>query len=58
MPVTVRFCLACRAALQHRKTEVSVWFALAGALLVLAAVALAQWWSRAERPGGRRQPVV
>ncbi|MER7277300.1 VWA domain-containing protein [Dactylosporangium sp. NPDC000244] len=38
--------LPSQVTLQHRKTEISVWFALAGALLVLAAVALAQWWSR------------
>jgi Ca-activated chloride channel homolog len=33
--------------LQHKKSELTVWFALAGALLVAAAVGLAQWWSRA-----------
>jgi len=32
--------------LQHRTTELTVWFALAGALLVLAAVGLSQWWNR------------
>jgi Ca-activated chloride channel homolog len=31
--------------LQHKHTEITVWFALAGALLVLVAVGLAQWWS-------------
>jgi Ca-activated chloride channel homolog len=33
--------------LQHRHTEITVWFALAGALLVLVAVGLSQWWQRA-----------
>jgi Ca-activated chloride channel homolog len=32
--------------LQHRKVEITVWFALAGALLVLVGVGLAQWWNR------------
>jgi Ca-activated chloride channel homolog len=32
--------------LTHRRIELTVWFALAGALLVLAAVGLTQWWSR------------
>jgi Ca-activated chloride channel family protein len=32
--------------LQRKNTEITVWFALAGALLVLAAVGLAQWWNR------------
>jgi Ca-activated chloride channel family protein len=32
--------------LERRDVEISVWFALAGALLVLAAVGLAQWWNR------------
>jgi len=48
--------LPSQVTLQHRKTEVSVWFALAGALLVLAAVALAQWWSRPRPPAGRTTP--
>ncbi|HWB37744.1 MAG TPA: hypothetical protein VHA75_17145, partial [Rugosimonospora sp.] len=33
-------------ALQHKKIEVTVWFALAGTLLVLAALGLTQWWNR------------
>ncbi|MBX6358101.1 MAG: VWA domain-containing protein [Micromonosporaceae bacterium] len=33
-------------SLQREETEITVWFALAGALLVLAAVALSQWWNR------------
>jgi len=40
--------------LQHKTVELTVWFALAGALLVLAAVGLSQWWNRprpARSPG-------
>jgi Ca-activated chloride channel homolog len=33
--------------LQRQNVEITVWFALVGALLVLAAVGLTQWWSRA-----------
>jgi Ca-activated chloride channel family protein len=32
--------------LQRKDVEITVWFALAGAVLVLAAVGLAQWWNR------------
>jgi Ca-activated chloride channel homolog len=32
--------------LQHRKMEITVWFALAGAVLVLAGLGLTQWWNR------------
>ena len=32
--------------LQQQDVEITVWFALAGALLVLVAVGLAQWWNR------------
>jgi Ca-activated chloride channel homolog len=32
--------------LQHKHQEITVWFALVGVLLVLIAVALAQWWNR------------
>jgi len=32
--------------LQRKNVEITVWFALAGALLVLVAVGLAQWWAR------------
>jgi Ca-activated chloride channel family protein len=32
--------------LQRKNVEITVWFALAGALLVLGAVGLAQWWAR------------
>lgn len=38
--------------LQRRDMEITVWFALGGALLVLAAVGLAQWWGRAVVPVG------
>jgi Ca-activated chloride channel family protein len=37
--------------LQHKKSEITAWFALTGALLVLVAVGLSQWWSRYRRPG-------
>jgi len=33
--------------LREQPVEITVWFALAGALLVLAAVGLTRWWSRA-----------
>ena len=32
--------------LQRRNMEITVWFALAGALLVLVGVGLSQWWNR------------
>jgi Ca-activated chloride channel family protein len=32
--------------LQRQEMEITVWFALAGAVLVLAAVGLSQWWNR------------
>jgi Ca-activated chloride channel family protein len=32
--------------LQHKHVELTVWFALAGALLVLGATGLSQWWNR------------
>jgi Ca-activated chloride channel family protein len=35
--------------LQHKKMEITFWFALAGALLVLVAVGLSQWWNRSGR---------
>lgn len=31
---------------QKEKVEITAWFALAGAVLILVAVALAQWWNR------------
>ena len=33
-------------SLQRKDMEITVWFALAGALLVMVAVGLAQWWNR------------
>jgi Ca-activated chloride channel homolog len=41
--------------LQHKKMEITVWFALAGAVLLLAGIGLAQWWSAA---AGRRRPAT
>ena len=38
--------------LQRKHTEITVWFALAGAVFVLAAVGLAQWWNRSPRSPG------
>jgi Ca-activated chloride channel homolog len=32
--------------LQRQHTELTYWFALAGAVLVLAAIGLSQWWNR------------
>jgi Ca-activated chloride channel homolog len=32
--------------LQKKNVEITVWFALAGALLVMVAIGLAQWWNR------------
>jgi hypothetical protein len=32
--------------LQHKHIEITVWFAFFGALLVLGAVGLSQWWNR------------
>ncbi|MEV0719215.1 VWA domain-containing protein, partial [Asanoa sp. NPDC050611] len=40
--------LPSNIVLQRQDMEITGWFALAGALLVLAAVALAQWWSRTQ----------
>jgi Ca-activated chloride channel family protein len=42
-------------SLQRRDTEITMWFALGGALLVLAAVALSQWWNRPLPVAGRRE---
>ncbi len=33
--------------LQEQDVEITVWFALAGAMLVLVAIGLSQWWNRA-----------
>jgi hypothetical protein len=32
--------------LQRRNVEITVWFALVGAVFVLVAVGLTQWWNR------------
>ena len=37
-------------SLQRKDVELTVWFALGGALLVFTAVALAQWWARPTPP--------
>jgi Ca-activated chloride channel family protein len=42
--------------LQHRHMEITVWFALAGALFVLAAVGLSQWWNRSTFPAPAGPP--
>jgi Ca-activated chloride channel family protein len=44
--------------LQHRKVELTVWFALAGALLVLLGVGLAQWWNRSIPTGPLRTDLL
>jgi Ca-activated chloride channel family protein len=36
--------------LQHEHIEITVWFAFLGALLVMAAVGLAQWWNHSVAP--------
>jgi Ca-activated chloride channel family protein len=47
--------LPSSVSLQHKDMEITVWFALAGALLILAAIGLSQWWNRTgpfpARPG-------
>ncbi|WP_433043394.1 VWA domain-containing protein [Dactylosporangium sp. CS-033363] len=48
--------LPSQVTLQHKKTEISVWFALAAALLVVGAVFLAQWWSRPRPATGSPSP--
>jgi Ca-activated chloride channel homolog len=37
--------------LQRENVEITAWFALGGALLVLAGIGLAQWWTRPRRSG-------
>jgi Ca-activated chloride channel family protein len=39
--------LPSNIVVQREKMEITFWFALAGAVLVLAAVSLAAWWNRA-----------
>jgi len=42
---------------QRRDIEITVWFALAGAVLILVGVGLAQWWNRSNPlPTPPRQP--
>jgi Ca-activated chloride channel family protein len=43
--------------LEHKHIEVTVWFAFIGALLVLAAVGLAQWWNRSIPPPAALVPA-
>jgi Ca-activated chloride channel family protein len=38
--------------LQRQDMEITVWFALAGAVLILVAVGLSQWWNRFGPPAG------
>jgi Ca-activated chloride channel family protein len=45
-------------ALEQRETEITVWFALAGATLILAAVALSQWWGRSRRSPATAPPAL
>jgi Ca-activated chloride channel homolog len=50
--------------LQKQDVEITVWFALAGALLVLVAIGLSQWWNRSRPfaatapPATARSPVA
>lgn len=43
--------------LQRQDVEITVWFALAGAFLVLAAVGLSQWWNRPRPLPAASRPV-
>jgi Ca-activated chloride channel homolog len=42
-------------SLQRRDMEITFWFALTGAILVLAAVGLSQWWNGSAPVVGRRE---
>jgi len=44
-------------SLTKKHTEVTMYFALAGALLVLVAVGLSQWWNRVGLSARRRPPA-
>jgi Ca-activated chloride channel family protein len=47
--------------LQRKKMEITAWFALAGAALVLVAISLSQWWNRPRRvlgPAGGPPPAA
>lgn len=41
--------------LQRQNMEITVWFALAGAVLILMAVGLSQWWNQSGRVSGPPQ---
>ena len=43
--------------LQREDVEITVWFVLPGALLVMLAVGLSLWWNRAPGPAGARRGV-
>jgi len=43
--------------LQRQDMEITVWFALAGAVLVLVAVGLSQWWNRSRPLPANRPPA-
>jgi Ca-activated chloride channel homolog len=45
-------------ALEQRDTEITMWFALAGAVLILVAVGLSQWWNRARPFPANPPPAV
>jgi Ca-activated chloride channel family protein len=47
--------LPSSVVLQRKNVEITVWFALAGALLVLVALGLAQWWNRTALPPPARR---
>ncbi|HEU0241032.1 MAG TPA: VWA domain-containing protein [Micromonosporaceae bacterium] len=42
--------LPASITLEHRKAEITVWFALVGALFAIAAIALTYWWNRPAMP--------
>jgi Ca-activated chloride channel family protein len=44
--------------LQKQDVEITVWFALAGALLVLVAIGLSQWWNRSRPFAATAQPAT
>jgi Ca-activated chloride channel homolog len=48
--------LPASIVLQRKDMEITVWFALAGALLVAVAVGLSQWWNRPRLPAGNMRP--
>jgi Ca-activated chloride channel family protein len=46
--------LPSQVTLQHKNAEITIWFTLGGALLVLVAVGLSQWWNRLRIPPAAR----